>query len=199
MWEWGEMMKKNPEETKDRIKEAFLKLYKEKRIEKISIAELTKEAKVYRGTFYYYYQDIYDLLDNIQEEFVKKSAKIVTEVIEGLIKGDLENRIETIVNALKEYDDMLVLFFVDKVDIVFINKIKNIGKHKIISMMGIDESNLTQEVKYTLEYLASAQIGIITKWLENKRDIEPAVLGRIIQKINLNGAITCLKELRIKS
>lgn len=192
-------MKKNPEETKDRIKEAFLKLYKEKRIEKISIAELTKEAKVYRGTFYYYYQDIYDLLDNIQEEFVKKSAKIVTEVIEGLIKGDLENRIETIVNALKEYDDMLVLFFVDKVDIVFINKIKNIGKHKIISMMGIDESNLTQEVKYTLEYLASAQIGIITKWLENKRDIEPAVLGRIIQKINLNGAITCLKELRIKS
>ncbi|MDD6793823.1 MAG: TetR/AcrR family transcriptional regulator [Clostridiaceae bacterium] len=193
------MMKKNPEETKDRIKEAFLKLYKEKRIEKISIAELTKEAKVYRGTFYYYYQDIYDLLDNIQEEFVKKSAKIVTEVIEGLIKGDLENRIETIVNALKEYDDMLVLFFVDKVDIVFINKIKNIGKHKIISMMGIDESNLTQEVKYTLEYLASAQIGIITKWLENKRDIEPAVLGRIIQKINLNGAITCLKELRIKS
>lgn len=47
--------------TKQAIKQAFLDLTKEKPINKITIAELSQQADIGRGTFYTHYEDIYDL------------------------------------------------------------------------------------------------------------------------------------------
>ena len=50
-------------------------LYKENRIEKITISQLTKEAKVYRGTFYYYYTDIFRIITNTSDSDYRKIEK----------------------------------------------------------------------------------------------------------------------------
>ena len=59
----------NNNNTKNKIKMAFLDLYKEKNIEKISIKEITDAANIYRGTFYYYFDDIYFLLNELENDF----------------------------------------------------------------------------------------------------------------------------------
>ena len=56
--------------AKDKIKNAFLDLYSEHPIEKISVKLLTETAGVNRGTFYDHYTDIYDLLNQIETEFI---------------------------------------------------------------------------------------------------------------------------------
>ena len=56
--------------TKNIIKTTFLKKLEEKDINKITVSEICKDADVNRATFYRYYLDVYDLLDNIETEFV---------------------------------------------------------------------------------------------------------------------------------
>lgn len=185
-------MNKNSEETKERIKKAFIKLYKENRIEKITISQLTKEAKVYRGTFYYYYTDIYDLLEQIEESFFKEVIEDVLGVIEGILVGDIEERAVEITEHFKKYEEIMTLFFVDKPNTTLIKRLKEAAKCKVLKKLGIDNNNLSDEDKYILEYIASAQVGIITKWIENKRDINTVDLAKIIKKVNLFGPITSL-------
>lgn len=185
-------MNKNSEETKERIKKAFIKLYKENRIEKITISQLTKEAKVYRGTFYYYYTDIYDLLEQIEERFFKEVIEDVLGVIEGILVGDIEDRAVEITEHFKKYEEIMTLFFVDKPNTTLIKRLKEAAKCKVLMKLGIDNNNLSNEDKYILEYIASAQVGIITKWIENKRDINAVDLAKIIKKVNLFGPITSL-------
>ena len=179
-------MKKNAEETREKIKNAFLKLYKEKRIEKISIGELAKEAKIYRGTFYYYYEDIYDLLSKIEEEFFNESIKDVVEVVQGILSNDIEERVISITNNFKKYEELMRLFFITRPNIKLINKIKETAKGKAVETLGIDVEKLSNEDKYILEYIASAQVGIVTKWIENNRDIDAVSLGNIMKRVNLS-------------
>ena len=187
-------MKKNAEETREKIKNAFLKLYKEKRIEKISIGELAKEAKIYRGTFYYYYEDIYDLLSKIEEEFFNESIKDVVEVVQGILSNDIEERVISITNNFKKYEELMRLFFITRPNIKLINKIKETAKGKAVETLGIDVEKLSNEDKYILEYIASAQVGIVTKWIENNRDIDAVSLGNIMKRVNLIGPMTYLQE-----
>ncbi len=73
-------MKKQPlitEQTKANLKAAFWKLYTEKPIEKISIKQITDLAGYNRGTFYLYYEDVYDIFHQIEEELLNQIQNII--------------------------------------------------------------------------------------------------------------------------
>ncbi len=59
------------ERTKRNIKEAFMKLRKEKPLEKITVKELSELAFINKATFYTHYKDIYDLSDQLENEAVE--------------------------------------------------------------------------------------------------------------------------------
>lgn len=48
--------------TKDQLSHNFLILLKTKGIEEISVSELCKKSDISRETFYYHFQDKYDLI-----------------------------------------------------------------------------------------------------------------------------------------
>ena len=54
--------------TKKNLQTALLTLLKEKPLEKVSIAELCREANVNRGTFYLHFQDVPELFEMYFEE-----------------------------------------------------------------------------------------------------------------------------------
>lgn len=45
----------------DAIKEAFMHLLNRKPLDKITVKEIVEECGINRNTFYYHYDDIYDL------------------------------------------------------------------------------------------------------------------------------------------
>lgn len=55
--------------TREAIETAFLKLMKEKPIEKITVTELATHARINKGTFYLHYHDIYDLHNRMMNKF----------------------------------------------------------------------------------------------------------------------------------
>lgn len=55
------------EETKQALIQAFWKLYREKRIEKITVGEIAAIAGYNRSTFYEYFYDVPDVLQQIED------------------------------------------------------------------------------------------------------------------------------------
>ena len=61
-------MKKQPEitvQTKQNLTDAFWQIYCTKRIDKITVRDITTKAGYNRGTFYEYFRDVYDVLEQI--------------------------------------------------------------------------------------------------------------------------------------
>lgn len=63
------------ERTKRSITIAFLELRKQKPIEKITVKELAEQAYINKATFYTHYHDIYDLADQLENEFMESIIK----------------------------------------------------------------------------------------------------------------------------
>ncbi|MDP4121334.1 MAG: TetR/AcrR family transcriptional regulator C-terminal domain-containing protein, partial [Bacillota bacterium] len=49
--------------TKKALAESLKKLLKEKPLDKITVVDIVEDCEVNRQTFYYHFQDIYDLID----------------------------------------------------------------------------------------------------------------------------------------
>lgn len=61
------MTQENPDrrvrKTRKLLKECLIRLLKEKRVQDITVRELTDMADLNRGTFYLHYKDVFDLLE----------------------------------------------------------------------------------------------------------------------------------------
>lgn len=57
-------------EAEKKIHKAFLELYRQKNINKISVKELCLKAEVSRVTFYTYFEDIHTLLNEIENKII---------------------------------------------------------------------------------------------------------------------------------
>ena len=84
--------------TKKAIVDSFLKLLNEKSFDKITVKNIVEECGVNRKTFYYYFEDIYDLAEQIFEEEVKKMSQFmnadtnVGDAVDLLCKTVEDNR-----------------------------------------------------------------------------------------------------------
>ena len=58
--------------TKRKLREGLLQLMERKPVNEISVKELTDLVDINRGTFYFHYQDIYDLLRQIEDDFFEQ-------------------------------------------------------------------------------------------------------------------------------
>ena len=69
------------------IKEALIDLMKEKPFPQITVKELCSRAEINRGTLYIHYLDLYDVLDDIENELVdrvREDLKTINIFDEGL-------------------------------------------------------------------------------------------------------------------
>ena len=62
--------------TKKKIADAFWELYKQKPIEKITIKEITILSQIHRATFYLHYQDIYMVLEEIENHLIHELSSL---------------------------------------------------------------------------------------------------------------------------
>lgn len=92
---------------------AGYELFLEKGIEKTSIGDIVEKAGVAKGTFYLYFKDKYDLLDQL---ILQKSNNIIREALEKTDKmgiSDFKKRtlffIDYIISFFKENENLLRL------------------------------------------------------------------------------------------
>ena len=162
-------MNKQPEvtaQTKQNLIDAFWSLYCEKRIEKITVKEIAQKAGYNRGTFYEYFTDVYDVLDQIEQSLVP-----TLDELPPTTKPD-NSRDIPVDMFLKLYEQNGKYYSVllgDNGDPAFASRIKSSIKPLIMRAISekVDRSDI--ELDFILEYNLSAMIGILSYWFKMNR------------------------------
>lgn len=180
--------------TDEKIREAFMSLYMEKPIEKISIRAIAEKAGINRGTFYDHYLDIYDLRDKIETEFEADVMIMVREIAGYFISGDATDIMDYFMPFYKSNWQMIALFLVKRPSARMQRKVKTQAQKAICTYLGLDFDNITTEQKCIMEYISSGQIGLATYWFSKGAPLEIADLAHMIRDINTCGPWTTLQQ-----
>ncbi len=88
--------------TKKALEQAFLQLLSEKPFKKITVSDITNKCGVNRMTFYYHFEDVYDILDYTLKFESQK-------VLNGKYESDTWNKgMENIFVMCLKYKDLLI-------------------------------------------------------------------------------------------
>ncbi len=186
-------------ETKDRIKDAFFELYAVKKIERISIKEITEKANLNRGTFYVYYQDIYDLLEKSEDELIEELLEKIKGVATMILRDEDIFSFLPPLAFYQRYGGYLRVLLGNNGDPHFSYKIKTIIKKTLRELIRQEQIPTAPHLDYIMEYMASAQIGLISYWIQNDMELPIEEVGTLIKEIMLHGPIGLLKMQQINS
>ena len=89
------------ERTKEKLATALISAMEEKALDKITVKEIIKKAEVNRKTFYYYFPDIYGLLEWV---ISRESNKLITEIQNN---RDYENALNDVLDSIEKHRHLL--------------------------------------------------------------------------------------------
>ncbi len=173
--------------TKKALRDALLTLLNEKSINEITVTELTSLADVNRATFYFYYTDLIDMLQQIQNEAYEAFTAVVK-------KASVE--VSTI-DGFTEYSERLLTFCQENEELVrfIINNDVNSRLYSYIKHLMLVNIPNTKEVfsddnpaKYLSNFVITAMIGICIDWLDDGMKVSPHDLAKLCANLYINGS-----------
>lgn len=173
-------------QTRQNIIDAFWTLYCEKRIEKITVRDITDKAGYNRGTFYEYFVDVYDVLEYIENSLIPTLEELPpVSTPTGTLGMPLDMFLELYQKNSRFYSQLLG----DNGDPSFASKLKNSIKPTIRKLFEDNPTVDIKELEYILEYTLSAMIGIMSFWFKQSDDLTNEKLFELIHRLMESGVI----------
>ena len=185
-------MKKQPEITEATRKDfiyAFCEYYKERPIDKITVKEISEKAGYSRVTFYNYFKDPYDLLNQIEEEFVSNLTTAISDNIEqDKVLDNFLYTFNTLINENEMYSQILLN---NSNNLSFTKRLQDIVIPLALKSFKMAPDN--KSATYAFEFYIAGVISMIVSWMKNQRDISIEELGGIIKGILKDGLLVQLR------
>ena len=150
--------------TKRAIEESFLKLLTDRPLSQITVKDIVADCGINRNTFYYYFEDIPKLIENVVEEDAETIIRTYPTVenfedcLEAVIDMSLSKKravLHIYHSASRDIYELYLWQVCDHVINAYVTAVLNGRK--------IKESDLIIIKKY----LSSLAFGIISNWLKN--------------------------------
>ena len=172
--------------TKKVIKDTFLSLLEKKDISSISVKELCDIADVNRGTFYRYYEDIYDLLKKIEEEFIEEIRESNSMV--HMSNHSIYTFTKEILDIFENNKKLVRILFNADSNIYFLDDVLEVAYEKCIGNWesNIDSDNYN-ELENSVVFIFNGALGVINYWVKNDFNISSDLLAKYIEKYCLGG------------
>lgn len=174
--------------TKSTLLRCLTELMSKKKINAITVKELTDLADVNRSTFYLYYKDIFNMVEQIEmemiEEFIQAFGKLNEE------KNNYTNLLSFytyIFEYVQNNTEMFKILLGRDADSSFIEKFKNAITQ---TKPPFDESVPKIKIHFLRPFIISGCIGVIQQWLKDDLNVSPKDMAIIIVEITQRGANT---------
>lgn len=158
--------------TKMMIRNSFLSLLREKPMQRITVRELCEKAQINRSTFYSYYLDVYDLLQNIEHELLDAFAQSLLIEINNWTDISAIGICKKIFKVLEKNSALCEVLLGANGDYVAVEKCIEIGKNFFMAPYierypQIDPSLLEN---YYI-FVSSGAISLLRNWLYSDTEI----------------------------
>lgn len=184
-------MKKQPEITEATRRDfisAFCDCYAERPIEKITVKEVAERAGYSRVTFYNYFNDVYDLLEQIEDEFISQIANGIGRSIEA--DRDFRNFVYAFQKLIAENEFYSQIFLKNSRHSHFFVRLKDRIIPVALKSLGL--SSEQRSAVYALEFYLPGMISMISCWLKNDRDMPAEDLAELVRGILQDGLLSQL-------
>ena len=152
--------------SKMRMREALIALMQEKPFPEITAKEITERADLNRATFYLHYNNVFDLLEELEEETVSGFARMLEETPfredfawETALTGK-------ICDYIIENQDLCRCLFLNPHSDCFTEKLTEIMKRKgqrLRQERGLGEE--AQRLDYIRHFISCGAVGMVKQWL----------------------------------
>lgn len=175
--------------TRELIRKAFMTLLEEKPIDGITIKALCEQAGINRGTFYAHYQDIYDLLEQLEAELLAALTEALSPILQDAdSEHSLVNICTSIFQCLKDNADMCQVMLGDHGDAKFIARLLLLGKETCLTAYShYFQGASTAMLEYFYAFVSEGCIGLLCHWLREGMLTPAADIARMAEAIMLHG------------
>ena len=153
-------------QTKAALVDAFWQLYLNKPIEKISVKEITDATGVYRSTLYYYFPDVYAILEYIEEDILHDWEQLISDIFSDhkdiLLRGAFVELAPWASDFKEKHGSQIAVLLGPNGDPSFQQKIKDTLQKKLFALLKIRDNNL--EALLTYEACISGILALGLKW-----------------------------------
>lgn len=186
------------EETQDRrvkrtkllLQKTLVDLMLEKEVGKISVKELTQKADVNRSTFYLHYLDIYDMLEQMENEFVETIQGFFHAFFTPLPTSMPLTLFINISEWLEQDKEYYVKLLSGTASWQIIQALEARVRDEFITLLQIifmDEDSL--DLRTRVNFTVSGIIGVLRMWVTEGGNTSLVELSETIDDILNNGMI----------
>ena len=174
--------------TRRQLRECLITLLKEKKVQDITVRELTDMADLNRGTFYLHYKDVFDLLEKTEAELQEDFNQLVCKHD----AVDLKQRPSVIFNEIYSlvYDnaDLIEVLLGENGDLNFVNRLKQLIREKCLKdWMEVFRSGNAAAFDAFFSFIVSGCIGLVQYWLQTGLKETPEQMAKLTEHIITKG------------
>lgn len=165
------------------IKDSFLQLAEENQYQKVNVTAVCKAAHVNRSTFYFYFESIETLLDEIEYDFLSQIAFLDCLTVESVIYGQVLRYVNYVRDNRRVYfvlikNGRLVNAFLKQ----SMEKSKVFTQRKLQDRFDIDTSNMLSA------YTTVGSLALLETWLTFSPDYPAEKVASMICHMAIAGS-----------
>ena len=178
--------------TKRRLRDGLLQLMESRPINEISVKELTELVDVNRGTFYFHYADIYELLHAIEDEFFTQFDSTLNQT-PSLEAGEDHPYLTSIFGCLAENRDLCRIMLGPNGDMQFVERVKRLVDERCSYLWRalIPEGD-SRRFKLYNAFVINGCVGLIQQLVEEGSPYTPADIAGLTATIVLESVRPCM-------
>ena len=179
--------------TQKALLEALEKLIKNKKLSCITITELCTEAKINRNTFYYHYNNIYELLEENKKLLIEEMNEI-PDVSQTHSKDSLIG----LCKCLKRYPRFLNILISPNCDLDYFNDIFTVATEKTRVLVTKNKETFSPREYLACQFCNAGTNALVSAWILNGMVETPEEIADIITDCAFNGPINVMYPNRNK-
>lgn len=173
--------------TKKAMRDALFELLETKSINQISVTELTTRADVNRSTFYFYYTDLIDMLQQIQNEAYQLFSDVVNESTASVDSiDDFTEYAESLLNFCKEHETLCRFIINNDINNQLFHQIQVLMTNNIPNTK--DKFSKSNPARYATSFILTAITGVLIDWMNEGMEISTHELANFFANIYINGS-----------
>ena len=169
--------------TRSAIREALTEMLTVKPVGKITVQELIDKANICRTTFYAHYEDIYDLLFEVENDILSEIREGLEDLQQAPIRVEEQYpAIEAVVEVYARHEKLIRLLNGPNGDPAFDARLQDTIYEVTRQLRRIKEGDAFDEERHRLYscYVISGGISVLNRMISANLPIDPAEAGRVL-------------------
>lgn len=191
----GKTVYRNSLKTKQSIKIACLTLMKDKDISQIRVKQILELADISKGTFYAHFKDVYNILEEIENENIERMKAFLRDIPTETLIDDCTPFINKIFQQIQSEREFFEILFNSTNASSFLNKLQKVFiDHMVNDKNLLNLINDEEEALMYFTFISSGTVNLVKEWFTNQYNCSFDELANQLNRFIIKGSSAIKKR-----